>query len=404
MTPPLNVSIKSVKRLQLERQGINNFPRRVTKKSIYDVVDRLGCIQIDTINVVERAHYLTIWTRLRSYDRKHLYDIAYKDRRIFEGWGHAMCYMPLKDYRYLINANNERSQDSVIHKGWFSRVDSETIEIVRQRIKTEGPLSSADFEGKKSSSGWWGWKPAKRALEALFSAGELMITRRDGFKRVYDLTERVLPSWVDVSEPTEEERIRFFALRTMGCLGVIKPQDIRFYYHNWCVKLGKTSKELQIVLDELVKEKVAVNLKVEGLRQPYYCLTEDIGQLENLEEDWDFDGVKFVNYFDSLLWQADRLKEFFVFERVLEVYLKPQQRRFGYFTIPILYRDGFIGRLDPKLERKEKKLIIRGLWYENGFKLTEEYEDEFQRTLESFTKFIGAEKVVWHLEKMPTSV
>ena len=156
-------------------------------------------------------------------------------------------------------------------------------------------------------------------------------------------------------------------------------------------------------MDELVKEKVAVNLKVEGLRQPYYCLAEDIGQLEKLEEDWDFNGVKFVNYFDSLLWQADRLKELFVFERVLEVYLKPQQRRFGYFTIPILYRDGFIGRLDPKLERKEKKLIIRGLWYENGFQLTEEYEDEFQRTLESFTKFIGAEKVVWHLEKMPTS-
>ena len=379
------------------------MPRRVTKKSIYDVVDRLGCIQIDTINVVERAHYLTIWTRLRSYDRRYLYDIAYKDRRIFEGWGHAMCYMPLKDYRYLINANNERAQDSVIHKGWFSRVDPETIEIVRQRIKTEGPLSSADFEGKKSASGWWEWKPAKRALEALFSAGELMITRREGFKRVYDLTERVLPSWVDVSEPTEEERIRFFAVRTMGCLGVIKPQDIRIYYHNWCVKLGKTSKEIQIVLDEMVKEKVAVNLKVEGLRQPYYCLAEDIGQLEKLEEDWDFIGVKFVNYFDSLLWQADRLKELFVFERVLEVYLKPQQRRFGYFTIPILYRDGFIGRLDPKLERKEKKLIIRGLWYENGFQLTEEYEDEFQRTLESFTKFIGAEKVVWHLEKMPTS-
>ena len=404
MTPPLNISIKSAKRLQLEKQGINNFPRRVTKKSIYDVVDRLGCIQIDTINVVERAHYLTIWTRLRSYDRKHLYDIAYKNRRIFEGWGHAMCYMPLKDYRYLINANNERAQDSTIHKGWFSRVDPETIEFVRQRIKTEGPLSSADFEGDKSATGWWGWKPAKRALEALFSAGELMITRRDGFKRVYDLTERVLPSWVDVSEPTEEERIRFFALRTMGCLGVIKPQDIRIYYHNWCVKLGKTSKEVQIVLDELVKEKVAVNLKIEGLRQPYYCLAEDIGQLENLEEDWDFDGVKFVNYFDSLLWQADRLKELFVFERVLEVYLKPQQRRFGYFTIPILYRDGFIGRFDPKLERKEKKLIIRGLWYENGFQLTEEYEDEFQRTLESFIKFIGAEKVVWHLEKMPTSV
>lgn len=194
MVSALKVSKDAARRLQLEKQGIGDPPRKVTKKQVYDTVEGLGCLQIDTINVVERAHYFTLWTRLGQYEKEDLHTLAYKDWCLFEGWGHAMCYMPMNDWRYLIAANKQRAKDAIIHKGWFSRVEPDIIDAVRRRIKTEGPLSSASFEGKKPSSGWWGWKPAKRGLEALFSAGELMVVRRDGFQRVYDLTERVLPS------------------------------------------------------------------------------------------------------------------------------------------------------------------------------------------------------------------
>jgi hypothetical protein len=403
MVSELNVSVDAARRLQLEKQGIGDPPGKATKRRVEETIGRLGCVQIDTINVVERAHYFTLWTRLGQYKKADLHSLAYEDRRIFEGWGHAMCYMPMDHWRYLIAANKERAKSKVIHTGWFSRVDPALVDSALERVRKEGPLGSADFEGKKPSSGWWGWKPSKRALEALFSAGDLMVTRRDGFQRIYDLTERVLPSWVDASEPTDEERNRFFAMRTLGSLGATKPADVKSYYHTWCVKLGLSTKQIQALLDGLVEEGTAARLNVKGLKTHYYCLADDTLRLGELEKDWGYDGVRFANYFDSLLWNADRLDTFFGFERALEVYLKPEQRKYGYFTTPILYGDRLVGRLDPKLDRKERKLIVRGLWYEDGFKPDELYENEFQKTLDDFTHFNGAEKIEWRLEKAPTS-
>ena len=403
MVSALRVSIDAARRLQLEKQGIGAPLRRVTKERVCETIERLGCLQIDTINIVERAHYFTLWTRLGQYRKEDLYKLAYENRRLFEGWGHAMCYMPMRDWRYMIAANKQRAKDAVIHKGWFSRVEPDIVDAVRKRIKTEGPLSSVNFEGNKPSSGWWGWKPAKRGLEALFSAGELMVVRRDGFQRVYDLTERVLPSWVEISEPSEEERVKFFATRTLGCLGATKPADIRSYYYNWCIKLDRTVKQLQVLLDGMVEEGVVTKLSVDGLRSPHYCLAEDAPRLEKFEDDWGCGNVRFVNYFDSLLWHKDRVESLFGFERALEVYLKPKDRRFGYFTVPILYGDKLVGRFYPKLERKEKKFIIRGLWFEEGFKPDEQFEDEFKKALYDFALFNRAENVEWRLEKAPIS-
>lgn len=208
---------------------------------------------------------------------------------------------------------------------------------------------------------------------------------------------------MEISEPSEEERVKFFVTRTLGCLGATRPADIKSYYYNWCIKLERTVKQLQALLDEMVEEGVVTKISVDGLRSPHYCLTEDVPHFEKLADDWEYENVHFVNYFDSLLWHADRVKSLFGFERALEIYLKPKDRRFGYFTIPILYGDKLVGRFDPKLERKEKNLIIRGLWFEEGFKPDEHFENEFLKTLDGFASFNRAEKVEWRLEKSPIS-
>jgi uncharacterized protein YcaQ len=403
MVQTQKASVDAVRRLQLEKQGIGELPKSTTKKRIEETLGRLGCVQIDTINVVERAHYLTLWSRLGQYKKSDLYSLAYEDRLVFEGWGHAMCYMPMDHWKFLIAANQDRAKNRVLHTGWFSQVDPNIVDSVLNRVRREGPLGSSAFEGKKPIGGWWGWKPAKRALEALFSSGDLMVTRRDGFQRIYDLTERVLPSWVDTSEPTEDERTKFFVTRTLASLGATKPVDIKSYYQTWCVKLGLTTKQIQALLDGLVEKDLATKVSIEGIRTPYYCLVEDAVRLDELDRDWSYGDVRLINYFDSLLWHSDRLETLFGFERVLEVYLKPEERKFGYFTIPILYGDKLIGRLDPKLERKEKKLILRGLWYEADFKPDEVYNNEFDKTLNGFARFNGAEKIEWQLKKVPTS-
>ena len=377
------------------KQGIGALPSAVTVDDVYETIDRLGAIQIDTINVVERAHYLTLWTRLGAYHKENLHNLAYHDRRIFEGWGHAASFIPLKDYRYFIKANKIRAEDNVVHKGWFRSTDPEMLNSVLERIKNEGPIQSSDFEGPKPSKGWWGWKPAKLALEALFSSGILMVLERKNFQRIYDLTERVLPSWVDASEPSDEERINFFCTRTMGCLGAIKPADVRGYYHHWCVKLEKNTKQLQAILDGLVDEGAAVKINVDRLKQPYYCLSEDSPKLEKFASESFFDDVRVINYFDSMLWHRDRIEQLFDFEPALEVYLKPEQRRFGYFNLPILYGDNLVGRLDPKLDRKDKKLLVRGTWYEPWFAPDEEFEDKLGKCLENLANFCKADVVEW---------
>jgi uncharacterized protein YcaQ len=379
----------------MHKQGIHSFPLVITTDDIYKVINELGAVQIDTVNVLERAHYLTLWSRLGVYQKELLHNLAYHERKIFEGWGHAASYMPLKDYRFFIKANKVRAQDYIVHKGWFSSTDPALMNSVLERIRNEGPVLSSNFDEAKPSKGWWGWKPTKLALEALFSSGALMVSERRNFQRVYDLTERVLPSWVDASEPTDEERIVFFCMRTMGGLGVIRPVDVRGYYHHWCVKLEKNTKQIQVILNGLVDEGKVVKVEVEGDRQLHYCLSEDFDNLERFEHASVFDDVRIFNYFDSMLWHRDRVKKLFEFVPVLEIYLKPEARRFGYFNMPILYGDELVGRLDPKLDRKEKELLVRGVWYEPWFKSDEVFENKLAACLENLAKFSKVDEVKW---------
>jgi len=239
----LEISKETIRKLTIEKQGFCERPKTVTKEGIFNTIDKLGCIQIDTINVVERAHHLTLWSRLGAYDRELLHHLAYRDRLLFEHWAHAASYIPLKGYRFFIHAMNIRREKIRENpKKWeygidWSKVDPDILETVLGRVRKEGPLATRDFEHRRErpSGGWWDWKPAKVILEALLGAGVLLVSHRENFQRYYDLAERVLPGWVDTEMPTEDERIRFFVSRPMGCLGLLKATDIRKYYLPWCV-------------------------------------------------------------------------------------------------------------------------------------------------------------------------
>jgi len=391
----LPVTRETVRRLMLEKQGVGRFPDHVDKSDIYDTVYSLGCLQIDTINVVERAHYLTLWTRLGQYDKKDLHEVAYRDRLLFEYWAHSACYIPFKDYRYYIKSMNVRREEMRARFSKRSKADPELLDRVLSRVRDDSPLSSKDFEGPKRKGGWWNWKPAKLALELLFGAGILLIDRRENFQRYYDLTENVLPANVDTAEPDEEERTRFFALKTMSCLGLVKPQEVRKYYHHWSIKLNRTSKQLQELLDRLVSEEEAVKHSVDGDKNPYYCLPGDLDRLEELGSGFGFDEVRLFVYFDNMMWNRERIMELFGFERRLETYVPRDQRVYGYYHLPVLYGDRLVARVEPKMDRENNVMIIRGYWVEDGFEPTEDYEDKLSRNIEEFARFHGAEDVEW---------
>jgi len=392
----LAISNQTARRLMIEKQGFDPQPGTIEKKDIFETVDRLGCVQIDTINVVERAHYLTLWSRLGGYDKEMLHDLLYRDRLLFEHWAHASSIIPLKDYRYFIHPMQVRRANMVERFKRWGKGDPEILDQVLERIRMEGPLASKDFEHKKEkpSKGWWDWKPAKIALEVLFGAGVILVSRRKNFQRYYDLAERVLPNWVNTSEPSAEERIRFFTNRTMGCLGLVKPADPRSYYQNYLVKLGKNSRQLMALLDQWVEEEEVERYELEGEKSPYYCLPEDARRMEELEAgDFNFEGVRFLTNFDNILWLRDRVKTLFGFEAKLETYVPKEERRYGYFNLPILYGDRLVGRIVPKMDRKRRVLIIHSLWHEPWFKPDEAFEDCFSEAIDRFAKFNDAEVI-----------
>ena len=191
-----------LRRITLDRQGLlksNHFGRG--KNATLRAIEQLGYVQIDTISVVERAHHHVIWSRVANY-RPQFLDQLVRERRLFEYWSHAAAWLPMSDYRFALprmrKLNGERD--------WFESCDRKLQREIIKRIEIEGPLRARDFDDPKHrSDGWWEWKPAKQALEQLFMQGELMVSARDGFQKVYDLPERILPDWVDTREPDIDE-------------------------------------------------------------------------------------------------------------------------------------------------------------------------------------------------------
>jgi uncharacterized protein YcaQ len=375
----------------IQKQGISSFPDLVSKEMVYDTIDNLGCLQIDSISVIERAHYLTLWSRLGNYNKDYLDHLVYKDKKLFEYWAHAACFVPLKDYRFYLHAMDVRKEEMRTRFVRRTGKDEDLLDAVLDRIKKEGPLSSKDFEGPKRKGGWWNRKAEKVAMDYMYGAGILMVSRRVNFQRYYDLQENVLPSSVDTTPPSEEERLDYFFRKTMKCLGVVKAEELRKYYHHHSIKLGLTRKQ---VVDRLNEMEGLVRCTLEDQKEQNYILEEDIPLLDKTK-DFDFEDVRLLIYFDNMMWNRERIENLTGFVPKLEIYVPVDKRIYGYYTLPILYGDTLVARIEPKMERKKKKLIIRGYWKEVFFTETEEYRDKLQRNVENLATFHGAEEIEW---------
>src|SRR5215212_1433197 len=259
----------------LGAQGLNSAPKRATKDDVRGIIRRMGVLQIDSISVVARSPYLVLWSRLGSYEPRWL-DELLAEGALFEYWSHAACFIPIQDYglyRRLMIEGGEKTRT------WM-QAHHEEIEHVMERISEKGPVRAAEFartDGK--AGGWWEWKPEKRALEHLFAAGELMITRRENFHRVYDLRERVLakalPDWEDALAPKEQEVRRALALKAVRALGVASARWVPDYFRT-------PKKGVARLLEELADEGELVHAGIEGLDEPAYIHPDNAGPAEKI--------------------------------------------------------------------------------------------------------------------------
>lgn len=349
-------------------------------------IGALGYVQIDTINVVERAHHLTLFSRCPDYSAAHLHRLQSGDRAVFEYWAHAMCYLPMADYRFY----RPHMESFPRRSDWYRQITRKHGRLaakVLARVRDEGPLGASDFEdtrGKKRGA-WWDWKPAKAALEMLYYRGDLMIRERRGFERVYDLTERVLPPRLDLRRPEQQEREAFFARRALAALGPATQRDIDRY-----ITIGG---KLAAAVTRLVEAGGAREVRVEGSDKPHYLLAPDLGGIDAPAAQQD--EVLLLSPFDNSIILRDRTKRLFGFDYTLECYLPAAKRKYGYFCLPVLWREGLVGRIDLKADRQRRALLVQALHFERGFKPDAEFLAALAAALGRWRAFHGCDALAF---------
>jgi uncharacterized protein YcaQ len=391
--------LSALRALALHTQLLDQSPESTptpSLDSVYDVVDHLGAVQIDTLHVVARSHYLVLWSRLGAYDLKLFDRLAYdpSQRRTFEGWQHAACFVPMHEYRYQMPLQRSlRENPSNWYTRWLSQNHNPGIvREARKRIKKEGALRVSDFErGEHSGGTWWNWRPAKVALEYLYAFGDLMISNRINFQRAYDLATRVLPKGVDLIEPSIEERDRFWIERGAKAHGVCTPAQAADY--TW-MKLYRA----RPAVAQLVQEGVLVEIKaklLDGETSEMLVHRDNLTLLEKAASgELPPQRTTFLSPFDSLFWARGRDEAFWGFRQRLESYTPAPKRVYGYFCLPILHKDRLVGRFDPKLERKNRLLYLNALYLEPGVKADDELVASVAGAMRDFMKFHQADDLV----------
>lgn len=396
MTFP-EITPEVARQIAVQVQFLNNTNATPTGKSrIVEIIDQIGYVQIDTISVVNRAHLHTLWARCHEHSEDYLHELQVTDRLIYEYWGHAMSYLPMEEFRFSLPRMEKFKKPNSAWAKNRVEIAGRITEEVKKRIQSEGPLSSKDFENSSGKKGgtWWDWKPAKIALEVLYWQGELMISERHGFQKVYDLTERILPEHINTSFPSKEELARFIILGAVKSFGIVSEKEIENFKQPGVSRdkdmLLTERKDIKKGLANLIEAKEIIQVKISGFATPYYLLSQTAG----------FDlkspitpAVRLLSPFDNLIIQRDRTKQLFDFDYSLECYVPEPKRQFGYFVFPILFGNNLVGRLDPKADRKNKTLILKNLYFEPEFVGFNEFLPLFSEELKQFAKFNGCDKI-----------
>lgn len=397
--------LRAVRAAALHAQGLcEPLPRRgaAAADDLYAAVERVGWVQIDTLQVVRRAQYLTLWSRLGAYDPADLDRLLYDGgrrgpdnaRRLFEYWMHAACIIPLTSYRWVLPMMRQRAEG---RRGWHHRWlrdpgHARLLQAVLARVAAGGPCRPADVRTRKKRPGtWWNWDDAKIALEHLYDRGDLAISNREHFQRVYDLRDRVLPAAVDRREPSAEEATRALLEISLKALGACAPAQVGDYFH-----LPRT--EAKPAIDRLLAEGRFLPVTARLADGAVHEMVAHRDRMELLQRAADGEltprRTTFLSPFDSLFWAKGRDRSWWRFRQVLECYKPRPAREWGYFCLPILHRDRLVGRFDPKLERAAGRLRLKKLYLEPGIEPGARLVTAAARSLRGFLRFHDAGDLV----------
>jgi uncharacterized protein YcaQ len=340
------------RRIAIAAQGFQaDREQAVDRRRLTRVVERLGVVQLDSVNVVSRTHYLPAFSRLGAYPREMLEDIAWgKKRPLFEYWAHEASLLPLASQPLFRWRMADAREGVGVWKGIarFLRERRDFVDRVLDEISHRGPIAASDLEiGHKGEGGWWGWSEGKRALEGLFWSGELTTaTRRGAFERVYGLPEKVLPRAIhQAPAPPRDEAQRALLDIAARAMGVATERDLRDYF-----RMGVA--ETKARLSEMVEAGQLLSVDVRGWREPAF-LHPQARRPRRVA------ATALLSPFDNLIWFRERTERMFGVRIRLEIYTPAEKRTHGYYVLPFLEDDAITARVDLKADRKAGVLIVQ---------------------------------------------
>ena len=371
--------VAAVRRLVLHAQGYAARSRRGTTRDVEAAIRRLSCVQLDSISAVERSHRIALVSRVGDYPKGTVPKLLSRGR-VFEYWAHEACLLPIETWPLFRPAMDRGG------RRWYGNAleeHPEVVEHVLEEIEQRGPLGSRDFDGA-GGGGMWNWKPAKRVLEGLWNHGRLVVADRQGFQRRYDLAERVVPRAVlDAPVPREDEILRTFALAAVKARGALTESGI---VEHWRLRGGAA--RVRPHVDALVAEGALERVAVEDGGAP--VVVEAGVELDRPAPS----AAVLLSPFDNLLWDRRFASRILGFDHLIEVYKREHERRYGYYVLPLLWRDRIVGRADLKADRREGALVVKAFHREPGVRASASLETALGRALSRLARSIGLEQVV----------
>jgi uncharacterized protein YcaQ len=371
------VTLAAIRRLAVSAQAYAPRFRRAQAGEVEAAIRRLGAVQLDSISAVDRAHRLTLSSRIGAYSEADLQELL-GSGRVFEYWAHEACLLPIELWPHF-----RRTMEGEAHWRFHEQARREhhdLFEPVLERIRSEGPLGSRDFEGAGDGADMWNWKPAKIVLEALWDNGVLVVAGRRSFQRRYDLAERVIPRAIlDAPIPDEDETLRTLALLAVRARGALTEPAIR---EHWRLKGGRARLHHHVLA--LVDEGLLREVDADDGGAPFY-----------VDAEAELDGKPappvLLCPFDNLLWDRPLLERLFGFRHVIEVYKREHERAYGYYVLPLLAGDRIVGRADLKADRPEGVLHVRS--YHPEPRVRGDIGAKLERAAARLARVLGLEEV-----------
>lgn len=392
---PITLSKTTFRRFLLGRQGLWPGRRFAGKDGAAAALRNSEALQLDPLNVIARSQEIALWGRVLDFKPEHLYQVAYDERQFFD-YGGGLFFYPMEDFPYW----RAGMQDPELYPRWtkFVADHPEVLTQVLEAIRERGPLGNRDFEGNHAVKSYRGRKDTALALYSLWLKGELMVHHRQGFDRYYNLRERVLPSQYDwIASP--QQTLDRFSRKIIAFLGLTREK--RWARNLYFFDLPVSPEQAKNQIAALYEQGVYTKVQVEGSKDDWIALSSDVPLLEALASDqippeWTplgpstLDEVTFLAPLE-IVSARGRAKEVFGFDYIWEVYKPLELRRWGYYTLPILYGNDLVARLDPKLDRKTGTLIINGFWLEDDAPADDPaFADALGKGLARFASFVGA--------------